>query len=224
MELFWSSAIWAHGGEIVNAERTKTLLGEPKAREAWHMIDDMLHKDKSMPDPDTAAQFGYDLFAAGKVAMWPIGHWAVPDYAKLGFKWDVAPMPVGPAGMATSANSAGFVVSKDSKNPDATWKFIQFALGTKGQTRLTELGFAIPVLKAVAESPVFLEQKSVQINQQVFLDSIVFAHVKPAFKGYDQWASTFGDSLLPVWNGQADLNATLDILVPQGDEILAQNK
>jgi len=76
----------------------------------------------------------------------------------------------------------------------------------------------------VAESPVFLEQKSVQINQQVFLDSIAFAHVKPAFKGYDQWASTFGDGLLPVWNGQAELNATLDALVPQGDEILAQNK
>jgi multiple sugar transport system substrate-binding protein len=224
MELFWSSAIWAHGGEIVNAERTKTLLGEPKGREAWQMIDDIIHVDKSMPDIDTAAQFGYDLFAAGKVAMWPIGHWVVPEYSVLGFKWDVAPMPSGPAGQATSANSAGFVVSKDTKHPEESWKFIQYALGPTGQASLTELGFAIPVLKSVAESPVFLEQKSVQINQKVFLDSMAFAHVKPAFKGYDEWASIFGDGLLPVWNGQADLNATLDTLVPQGDAVLAKNK
>lgn len=224
MELFWSSVIWAYGGDILNADHTKTLIGEPKAREAWQFIADLVLKDKSMPDPDTAAQYGYDLFAAGKVAMWSIGHWTVPEYSVLDFKFDVVPMPAGPAGRATSINSAGFVIAKDSQHPQEAFEFVKFALGTTGQTRLTELGFAIPVLKSVAESPVYLEQTSTPINHQVFLDSVAFAHVKPAFKGYDEWASVVGDGLFPVWNGAQDLNETLDTIVPAADDVLVQNQ
>ena len=32
MELIWSEAIWAYGGDIISADHTKTLIGEPKAR------------------------------------------------------------------------------------------------------------------------------------------------------------------------------------------------
>jgi len=223
MELFWSEAIWAYGGDIISADLTKTLIGEPKARDAWHLIADM-HKDGSIPSPDTAAQFGGDLFQPGAAAMWPIGHWAVPSYSEVNFKFDVVPMPKGPAGQATSVNSAGFVVAKDAKNPDAAWEFIKYAMGPDGQTKLAELGFAIPVLKSIAESPAFLNQKGPAINQQVFLDSIKFAHVKPSFKGYEQWATVVGDGLLPVWNGLQEIDPTLDEVVPAADEVLTQNK
>lgn len=221
MELFWSEAIWAYGGEIINPEHTKTLLGEGKARDAWHFIADMAVTDKSMPDPDTAAQYGGDTFQAGVVAMWPIGHWAVPQYNGAGFKFDVAPMPAGPAGQATSVNSAGFVIAKDSKHPKEAFEFLKFALGQTGQSRLAELGFAIPVLKSVAESPAYLNQPG-SLNQKVFLDSLAFAHVKPSFKGYDQWATVVGDGLIPVWTYQKDINTALDEIVPAADEVLKQ--
>ena len=74
--------------------------------------------------------------------MTTIGHWAVPGYVQAGINFDVAPMPKGPAGQATSVNSAGFVVAKDSKNADAAFEFIKFALSEPGQKRLAELGFA----------------------------------------------------------------------------------
>jgi multiple sugar transport system substrate-binding protein len=63
-------------------------------------------------------------------------------------------MPAGPAGRFTSVNSAGLVVAKDTKHADAAWEFVKFAAGSEGQKRLTELGFAIPILKSIAESPV----------------------------------------------------------------------
>ena len=153
-----------------------------------------------------------------------MGHWAVPGYNTAGFKFDVVPMPKGPGGQATSVNSAGFVVAKASKNPDAAFAFIQFAISKTGQTRLAELGFACPVLKSVAESPVFLEQKGSSLNQKVFLDSLAFAHMKPVFKGYDEWASTVGDGMGAVWRGEAKLNPTLDEIVKQADAVLAKNK
>lgn len=225
MELIWSEAIWSWGGEVINPEHTKTLIGEPAALEAWQYFYDLMFTDMSMPDGNTVGQYGEDLFQAGIVAMTTIGHWTVPGYATVEFKWDVAPMPISPTGgRATSVNSAGFVVGKESKNPDAAWEFIKYCLSETGQTRLTELGLAIPVLESVANSPVFLEQSMVDINQQVFLDSLDFARMKPVVKGYEEWAAAIGDGMAPIWLGEAELGSTLDTVVPQADEVLANSK
>jgi multiple sugar transport system substrate-binding protein len=223
MEPGWSEILWAFGGDIVSADHTKTLIGEPKARQAWQFLYDMMRVDKTIPDPNTTTQYGGDLFLSGNAAMMAMGHWAVPSYTEAPFKWDVVPMPAGPAGQATSVNSAGFVVGKDSAHPDAAFAFIKFVLSQAGQTRLAQMGFACPVLKSVAASPAFLQQK-VPINQQIFIDSLAFAHMKPVFKGYDEWASVVGDGMTPVWNGEADLNKTLDAIVLAADEVLAKNQ
>ena len=145
---------------------------------------------------------------------------AVPGYVQAGINFDVAPMPSGPAGQATSVNSAGFVVSKDTKNADAAFEFIKFALSEAGQTRLAELGFAIPVLKSIAESDAYLVQDG-DLNQQVFLDSIAFSHTKPVFKGYEEWAGVVGDGMIPVFDGEAELGVTLDEVVQSANEVLA---
>jgi multiple sugar transport system substrate-binding protein len=223
MEVGWSEAIWAYGGDIISQDHKKTLVGEPAARQAWQLLHDMVFVDKSVPDANEIGQYGGDLFQSGIAAMTPMGHWAVPGYNTAGFKYDVAPMPKGPAGQATSVNSAGFVVSKVTKNPDAAFAFIKYAVSVTGQTRLAELGFACPVLKTVAESPAFLEQKASTIDQQIFLDSIAFSHMKPVFKGYDEWAAAVGDGMGVVWRAEAELNKTLDEVVIQADAVLAKN-
>jgi multiple sugar transport system substrate-binding protein len=222
MELFWSEAIWAFGGEIINADHTKTLVGEGGARDAWAYIDS-LYKEGVMPTPTAAGEFGGDLFQSKMAAMTTIGHWAVPGYVQAGINFDVAPMPNGPVKRATSVNSAGFVIAKDSKHPDEAFKFIQFALSETGQKSLASLGFAIPVLESVATSDSYLKQPG-SLNQQVFLDSVSFAQMKPVFKGYEEWAGVVGDGLTPVWDGEADLAATLDEIVVSADEVLAKNK
>jgi multiple sugar transport system substrate-binding protein len=226
MELCWGEAIWAYGGDVINSDYTQTLIGEPKAREAWKLFYDMTFVDKSMPDTIAAGEYGYDLFQAGVAAMWPHGHWAMPAYKDVEFQWDVAPMPTGPAGQATSVNSAGFVIAKDSKHPDAAWEFVKYALSQTGQTRLTELGLAIPVLKSVAESPVFLEQdvNGRAINQKIFLDSLEYAHLKPIFRGYTEWSGAIGDGMADIWAGEAELDATLDEAVADADAVLAEQQ
>ncbi|MGE5222287.1 MAG: ABC transporter substrate-binding protein, partial [Omnitrophica WOR_2 bacterium] len=46
MELYWASAIWQNGGEILSMDNTKTLLGEPAAFGAWQWFHDMIFKYK----------------------------------------------------------------------------------------------------------------------------------------------------------------------------------
>ena len=223
MEPGWSEALWSYGGDIISADHTKTLIGSSEARQSWQLLYDMTFVDKSVPDANTSGQYGQDLFMAGIAAMMPMGHWAVPGYSEAGFKWDVAPMPAGPAGRFTSVNSAGFVIANVSKQPEASWKFLEFVLSSAAQTRLAELGFACPVLESVAESAVFLQQAT-SIDHQVFLDALEYAKMKPVFRGYDEWASAVGDGMGAVWRGEAELNPTLDSVVIAADEVLAQYK
>lgn len=223
MELFWSEAIWSFGGSILSDDHTQTLINEDGARDAWNFISGMALDDKSLPDPNQAQQFGGDPFAAGVAAMTTIGHWVVPEYSVLDFSWDVAAFPAGPAGRATSVNSAGLVIAGATQHADAAWEFVKYAVSASGQSNLTELGFAIPVLQSLAESPVFLEQNIAPIRQQVFVDALQYAHVKPVFRGYDEWASVVGDGLLPVWTGEISLDDAMADIIPQADDVLAMN-
>jgi multiple sugar transport system substrate-binding protein len=115
------------------------------------------------------------------------------------------------------------VVAKDSEHPDAAWEFIKYALSEEAQKKLAELGFAIPVLKSVAESPSYLNPSS-SIDQKVFLDALAYAQMKPSFKGYDEWSTVVGDGLVPAWTGEKPIDAVLDEIVPAADEVLAKNK
>ena len=223
MEPGYSEAIWSYGGDMINADHTQSLIGSPEARQAWQLLYDMTFVDKSVPDSNTSGQYGGDTFLAGVSAMTPMGHWSVPGYADANLQFDVAPMPKGPAGRYTSVNSAGFVIAKGTKHPAEAFSFLKFVLSNAGQTRLAELGFACPVLQSIAQSSTFLQQK-ITINQQVFLDALQYARIKPVFKGYDEWASAVGDGMAPVWRGEADLNTTLDEVVIAADAVLAKNK
>jgi multiple sugar transport system substrate-binding protein len=48
------------------------------------------------------------------------------------------------------------------------------------------------------------------------------AKVKPCFRGYDEWATLIGDGMAPIWLGEAELQPSLEELVPQADLVLAE--
>lgn len=223
MELFWGPALWGAGGQVISDDHTQTLLAEGPAQDVWHTMSDMIFEDGSVPTTGQAEQYGSDMFLAEHAAMTTIGHWSVPEYTAQGINFDVAAFPAGSEKRATSVNSAGFVIADASKNADAAWEFVKYAVGPSGQTRLAELGFAIPVLQSVAESPVFLEQGS-SLNQQVYLDALQYAVPKPSFKGYGEWSAAVGDTLALVWSGDLTIDEALAELVPLANDVLDANQ
>jgi multiple sugar transport system substrate-binding protein len=219
-EPFWGSVIWSHGGDIVDTEAGKTLIDSPEAQAGFELIRAMWLDDKSMPTQTQLAQYGYDGFLAGVSAMGVSGHWSVPDYASAGLNFDVAPLPSGPAGRVTGVNSAGFVISADTKNPEAAWDFVRFATGEIGQSALAELGFAVPIRESVATSDIYLKQAA-PINHQMFVDALAYARPKPVFRGYEDWSSAVGDALTTIWEGDATVADAVAEAVAGGDEAFA---
>ncbi len=223
MEPFWGSLVWAHGGDVIDVANGKTLIGSPEAAVAFQLMSDMWLVDKSMPTEQQLAQYGWDGFLSGVAAMGVSGHWSVPEYSTVAFKWDIAPMPSGPAGRATGVNSAGFVIAKDSKNPDAAWEFVKYAFSDAGQTELAKMGLAIPVRESVATSPAYLDQAT-KINHALFVEALDYARMKPVFKGYEEWSGAVGDALITIWGGEASVEDALAEAVAGGDDALARNK
>jgi multiple sugar transport system substrate-binding protein len=179
--------------------------------------------DGSMPTAEQLEQYGWDGFLSGIAAMGFSGHWSVPEYAAAGLNFDVAPLPIGPAGRATGVNSAGFVISRTTANPDAAWQFVEYATSDDGQSELARIGLAIPIREAVAKSDAYLGQ-STKMDHTLFVDALAYAHLKPVFRGYEEWSAAIGDSLTLAWTGEASVEQALAEAVSLGDEALAKNR
>jgi multiple sugar transport system substrate-binding protein len=221
MEPFWGALVWAYGGEVI--KDGATMIGSPEATTAFQLMHDMWAVDKSMPTEQQLAAYGWDGFLSGVSAMGVSGHWSVPEYSTVAFKWDIAPMPKGPAGRATSVNSAGFVIAKDSKAPDAAWEFVKYAFSDAGQSELAKIGLAIPVRKSVAESAAYLDQAT-KIDHSLYVQALDYAHQKPVFKGYEEWSAAVGDALHMIWTDEMSVQDGLAEAVAGGDDALSRNK
>ncbi len=222
MEPFWGPVIWSHGGEVVDAAAGTTLIGSEEAMAGFEFIRQIWLEDQSMPTEEQLSQYGWDGLLSGVAAMGFSGHWSVPEYAQAGLNFDVAPVPMGPAGRVTGVNSAGFVISKDSPNPDAAWEFVKFAVSEAGQSELANIGLAVPILESVANSDAYLGQE-VQINHALFVEALEYAHMKPVFRGYEEWSGAVGDALSLSWTEGVPLEESLEEAVEYGDDALARN-
>lgn len=177
--------IWQNGGELVdNMEHpTQLMLKEERAQEAVQFFVSLRAMFGVAPsEAESKAEDNETRFRNGKLAMVLNSRRAVPNFRNIkDFVWNVAPLPVRNEGSpaATVLHSDAFCMSKSSKQKDAAWEWIRFAAGPEGQKLAAELGRTVPSLKAVAESPAFLEPGRAPSNSKVFLDVIPSIRILP---------------------------------------------
>jgi multiple sugar transport system substrate-binding protein len=190
MENYWSSLVWQNGGDILAPDGKSTVLGTDQATGGIQFLQDLIWKEKVMPDPALFAEVG-DAFEQGKAAMEANGSWLVATHQAAGINLGIAPLPKGPAGQATSINPTGAVVYAKTKSPDAAWAFVKYLASPAAQTKLMELRASLPANKEVLEGP----YASSFDGAKVLADAISYAHIKPSFKGYDDFATTLQTEL-----------------------------
>ena len=190
MENFWLSAVWQNGGDVLAPDGKSTVLGTDQAAGGIQFLQDLIWKDKVMPDPAVSATMG-DAFEQKQAAMESNGSWLVPTHQAAGINLGIAPLPKGPAGRFTSVNPTGAVVYKGSKNPDAAWEFVKYLASPAAQEQLMQLKASLPVNKEVLAGPYATSFD----GAKVFADSLAYAKLKPSFKGYDEFATTLQEEL-----------------------------
>lgn len=218
MENYWSELVWQNGGQIINEDATKTLLGSDEAVAALQFFQDLIYKHKVLATPDLFAETG-DAFEQGLAAMESNGSWLVPTHQAAGIDFGIAPLPAGPAGHATSINPTGAVVSASSKNPDAAWEFVKWLVGPEAQEQLMQSKAALPVDKSVLEGA----YSTAFEGSDVMAAMLDHAVLKPSFVGYSEWSTVLQNELdTNLFNApNKTAREAIDSVIEELDAVLA---
>ena len=210
--------VWAAGGELVDDPEAPTRFSFDTA-EARRGLEHLtrLHREGWAPSADEADAKPVDeRFLDGEVAMLLSSRRDVPLLRTITeFEWDVAPFPTDRE-PASVLHSDGFCMAKGGAT-DAAWAWIEYALGPEGQEVLAQMGRSVPSLKAVAESPAFLDPGQPPAGSQVFLDAMEHMHQLPVTRNWTEVEQRADDVLEQLFYGQLDVDAALERLAGETD-------
>jgi len=167
--------VWSNGGEVVDDEEapTKFTLDTPEATQAMQKFFDLRREHLVIPsEQEVEAEDDETRFQNGREAMVLSSRRATPTFRTItAFDWDVAPLPRHKE-QAGILHSDAYCMTRASKNKDAAWAFMEFALGEEGQRITARSGRTVPSLKSVASSDAFLDPSLKPAHSEVFTDTV----------------------------------------------------
>jgi multiple sugar transport system substrate-binding protein len=210
--------VWAAGGELVDdpVNPTRFLFDTPEGRRGLEHVVALRANGWSPSADENDAKGVADRFLDGSLAMFLSSRRDVPVLRTItDFEWDVAPFPtdVEPASVL---HSDGFCISKGD-GADAAWMWVEYALGQKGQEVLAASGRSVPSLKAVAESPVFLDPSEPPANSKVFVDALSQMHQLPVTANWSEVEGLSDDILEELYYGRIELDDALKRFAEETD-------
>jgi multiple sugar transport system substrate-binding protein len=193
--------IWQNNGDLVDDlnKPTKLTLDSPAAIEALNFVRSLQAKHHVVPPlAETTAESVDARFARGGLGMLLQSRRYTATLRPIkNLDWDVAPLPKKLQEM-TALHSDGYCMAKDSTVKDAGYRFIEFALSPAGADILAKSGRIVPAIKAIANSPVFLDETQPPKSARVFLDSIAHMRRTPNIGVWNE-VETRVDPLLEEW-------------------------
>lgn len=135
----WPIFLWANGGDVI--KNGKSNLTDPKTVEALKTWSSMVINDKISPTGLSGGEAD-KLFQSQKAAMEISGPWLTNGFTEAKLNFGVAPVPAGPAGPVTLADSVVMMVNKSSKHTDAAMQFVNYWNSKEAQLYFsTQTGF-----------------------------------------------------------------------------------
>ncbi|MBL5980832.1 sugar ABC transporter substrate-binding protein [Petrotoga sp. 8T1HF07.NaAc.6.1] len=121
-----------NNGSFLNQDGTRFTFNTPENIETLQYMVDRVLKYNVMPTDAQLAGIGdWDLFMSGRLGMIITGSWAFPTFKEnVDFDWDITVEP-GNKKKATHFFSNGLVISKDTNNPEAAFKWLSFLSTSK---------------------------------------------------------------------------------------------
>jgi multiple sugar transport system substrate-binding protein len=204
--------VWQNGGQIVDdpIAPTQLTLDTPRAREAVQWFVDLQTRHRVVPDAvEEKAESSESRFLNGRLGMLLNSRRGVPTYRTIKtFDWDIAPLPRRRQ-RAGILHADAYCMPKASRDKAAAWAFIEFANSAEGQRRVAASGRTVPSLRAVAESPAFLDPAAKPRNSQVFLREIPFIHHVPVTPEWVDVEELVGEELTRAYYGRAGIDEVI---------------
>jgi multiple sugar transport system substrate-binding protein len=174
--------IWSNGGRLVDdgADPSRFQFDAPAVTAMQRFLDLRSVHGVTPTDVEAESEDFETRFLNGRLGMLMESRRVVPTLRTItSFRWDVAPVPI--LSEPTSVLHAdAYCITEGSDAKDASWRFVEFALGPEGQRITAEAGRTVPSLRSVADSDAFLDPAAPPEHSQVFLDQIPRLRAVPA--------------------------------------------
>lgn len=206
---FYKAAAQAGGGLTVSPE---VQIDTPENREALHYLVDKQLVHGVMPSAAQMSGAGdTDLFANQQLAMVVTGIWMFDFFIQnADFNWDVAVEPGG-AQKATHFFSNSAVVSRQTENPEAAYKWVEF-LAAHPETVATRIeeSWELSALSLEEGEAVgaYLEQP-VPANREAVFESLRYAVVPPVVENQPELTDIVNQELEAALLGQKSVEDAL---------------
>lgn len=226
---FWEfyKTIAQNGGGIWSADNKPTVNSKENVEALNWMIDKASKYEVSPPlNSDTFNQPDADLnaFKDEQLAMLRGGIWNFGRFADAEFNWDIALEP-GNTQKAHHFFSDGLVVSKETKNAEASWKFIKFMTSDPFVIdQRIEKGWSVPAVTDEAAMEAFYKKTPPESKKVVTdaLESLVLPPVGPLAERWGELTGAVGEELDKARLGASDVQEALDNAQKRVEELLNQ--
>lgn len=220
----FSPILQSAGGDLIQRTTYQTasgILNGDRAVNAMQQLQTWIQQGYVDPNLDDAA------FAQKRVALSWVGHWVYKDYAdpKKGIGKDlvVLPLPNFGQGSKTAQGSWNWGITKNSKNPKAAIRFLEFLLQPREVLAMANANGAVPGTKrAIAQSPLYAPGGPLRLFSEQLLTGQTVP--RPQTPAYPVITSAFQEAFANVRNGlkvqealdKATTTINLDIQDNQG--------
>jgi multiple sugar transport system substrate-binding protein len=216
----WYMFVWQNGGRILDESGRHCALREPKALEALQFWADLRVRHSVTPTPEADSDMGdCRMFALRKVAMIFEMYPAVSILRKqCDFKWDIAPMPGGPAGRAVEVQASAMAVTSDSLNKEAAFEFVRWITSPAGMRFLVSV--ESPSCVELARSDAFLLSPGLPESKKTAIEAMDYARPPLQHPRYFEIMDALGAELGKVWLGMSPLPDAVERAAAKADEVL----
>jgi multiple sugar transport system substrate-binding protein len=222
---WWPLTLEMYDAKFWNADATACTLNTPEGIKALQSIVDGRYTEKFAPTSDALAEQGeWDMFMAGKLAMYPTGPWAVQPFNDgiTSFTYDIAHMPAGDQ-QATHVYANAYSMSATSKNKEAAWEFISFATGPEGTKIRQEGKYEISPVKDIAEKYYVEALKGANPEHAiVFMEVQDYAVPQPVHANWQQIYDSVAPEVDLALNNSKSVQDALNAACAAADKVLGK--
>lgn len=213
--------VWQNSAPIVDDQErpTRLTLARFPSLQAFQWFVDLYQVHGVVPGRvEEASQDSESRFIAGTTAMYLNSRRGTPTYREItGFTWDIAPLPQHKVA-AGILHSDAYCLSGTAVNKDAAWTFIEYANSVEGQTIVAASGRTVPSLKAVAESPAFLEPDLPPARNRVFIETIPALQLVPVISTWQEIEVTADQEIERAFYGDISTDEAASLMFQRTEE------
>jgi multiple sugar transport system substrate-binding protein len=189
------------GGSIIASDYKSSAVDQAPAVKAISWLA-ALCKMHVMAPPGPPFSNQGDAFLSGHVAMSLDGDWQVNYYADSikSFKWDLAPVPIGPAGKHYAiGDTNSWSIYAHTQHPNEAWELLSWLVGNEAMTKYSAL-IGLPSLKSAATA--WSAGYKVPAHRAVVLKGMSWTHNNQEGFHELEWRTAVAQNLQAVWLGK----------------------